>query len=732
MSTEAYDYRDINDYAHMPDLDDAGARAYYKEIHFQNADVPDEVTTVETIQLINMMRKGRWRNKLAQVVGRRGDGEIEGNWIHTNALHFAAALVMMGVDPATLELRGDEERALILSPAYKQHARHLLSHYGIVNQSPPPSVPSMSYPIIDNAPRYAEERRLLAEERRRIADERAAVGRALREGPQTIATYPTLSPPASPSMPPLLSAIASLPAQAAKAVADLVAPAPAFDDSGLPSYATPAQLAAASTPGFVQFAADTPRGTAATTAVYDTPARDVDDEPSTPGGKLRSSQPPPVPRSLRTPRFDLDGDKRWDWEYWHNHVGNQYVEDDYEEYDDDALRQKYASEFARVPPSDWNRALIIAHLDRKAQREHERVQAMLRRQAAANIAREKKEYIATFGHEPPAGMSRAEIVERTQTAARPPPLRALKTVASAPAQAVKALADTVAPPPPVPPSPRAPLAPAPLLPGGWMRAIEGAEFRTPSDQLSPAPPPVPPSPRAPLAPAPLLPGGWMRAIEGAEFRTPSDQLSPAPPPVPPSPRAPLAPAPLLPGGWMRAIEGAEFRTPSDQLSPAPPPVPPSLRTPRVDGSAAGKDRETGWYGFYRRGTEPLRRGLPVGWLTEDMPLSPRATFASPVASVLALPAQLAQAVANTVAPAPLASTTTLINDGPPPPKQQKKKKCTPSKKTTERAKAKAKHDAFYKDKARGKAQDARKAAKKKFATAAKYKPNQGDFKGEKW
>jgi hypothetical protein len=530
----------------------------------------------------------------------------------------------MGVDPATLELRGDEERALILSPAYKQHARHLLSHYGIVNQSPP--VPSMSsYPIIDNAPRYAEERRLLAEERRRIADERAALGRALRkqqtEGPQTIATYPTLSPPASPSMPPLLSAIASLPAQAVKAVADLVAPPPpVFDDSGLPSYATPAQLAAANSPGFVQFAADTPpRESAAATAVYDTPARDVDDEPSTPGGKLRASALPPVPPSLRTPRYDA------------------------------TLRRMYKRAYGLVR-GDESRAHMVNKLLIWESIKRDRRMKALRRQEAANI----RDYVATFGHEPPAGMSRAEIIKRTnaEIIARlpsPPPLRALKTVASVPAQAAKALADTVAPPPP----------------------------------------------------------------------------------VPPSPRAPLAPAPLLPGGWMRAIEGAEFRTPSDQLSPAPPPVPPSLRTPRVDGSAAGKDRETGWYGFYRRGTEPLRRGLPVGWLTEDMPLSPRATFASPVASVLALPAQLAQAVANTVAPAPLASTTTLINDGPPP-KQQKKKKCTPSKKTTERAKAKAKHDAFYKDKARGKAQDARKAAKKKFATAAAYKPNQGDFKGEKW
>jgi hypothetical protein len=69
MSTDSYDYRDINDYAHMPDLDDAGARAYYKEIHFQNGDADEDDTTEETSQTINMMRKGRWRNKLN--AGRR-------------------------------------------------------------------------------------------------------------------------------------------------------------------------------------------------------------------------------------------------------------------------------------------------------------------------------------------------------------------------------------------------------------------------------------------------------------------------------------------------------------------------------------------------------------------------------------------------------------------------------------------------------------------------------------
>jgi hypothetical protein len=208
MSTAAVnarDYTSLDDYAYMPDLDDAGARAYYKEIHYKNEDPDPDETRIEVIQLVNLMRKGRWRNQLAAVVGHRGDYEIETNRVHTNALHFAAALVAMGVDPATLELRADEP-ALILTPAYKEHARVLLAHYGINKQATPP--PSMSYPQLD----------LTAEQR---ADADRATMRALHTA-RVNANYINRgeAPPAP--------APYDLIGQAVKAVADLVAP-PARD-----------------------------------------------------------------------------------------------------------------------------------------------------------------------------------------------------------------------------------------------------------------------------------------------------------------------------------------------------------------------------------------------------------------------------------------------------------------------------------------------------------------------
>jgi hypothetical protein len=84
----------------MPDLDEAGARAYYKEIHYMNADADGDLNRVEIIQFINLMRKGRWRNQLAEVVGHRGDYDIETN----RASQWASTRPRSSCAPTSLRL----------------------------------------------------------------------------------------------------------------------------------------------------------------------------------------------------------------------------------------------------------------------------------------------------------------------------------------------------------------------------------------------------------------------------------------------------------------------------------------------------------------------------------------------------------------------------------------------------------------------------------------------------